>query len=36
MVLVSIRPYAEFGPNYHRKDAPHFIYAALVKGQYNL
>ena len=24
MVVVSIRPYAEFGPNDHREDAPHF------------
>ena len=25
MVVVSILPHAEFGPNEHRKDAPHFI-----------
>ena len=25
MVIVSILPHAEFGPNDHREDAPHFI-----------
>ena len=23
-LVIFILPYAEFGPNYHRKDAPHF------------
>ena len=26
MVVVSILPHAEFGPNDHREDAPHFTY----------
>ena len=25
MVVGSILPHAEFGPNHHREDAPHFI-----------
>ena len=25
MAVVSIQPHAEFGPNDHREDAPHFI-----------
>ena len=26
MVIVSILPHAEFGPNGHEEDAPHFIF----------
>ena len=29
MVVVSILPHAEFGPNDHQKDAPHFTYKIL-------
>ena len=26
MVVVSIPPHVDFGPNYHQKDAPHFTF----------
>ena len=29
MVVVSIRPLVEFGPNDHREDAPHFIWSCV-------
>ena len=30
MVVVSILPQAEFGPNDHREDAPHVTYVSKV------
>ena len=33
MVVVSILPHAEFGPNDHREDAPHFITELDVNGE---
>ena len=30
MVIVSILPHAEFGPNDHQEDAPHFIIPGII------
>ena len=32
MVIASILPHAEFGPNDHREDAPHFICIISHRG----
>ena len=34
VVVVSILPYADLGPNYHREDAPHFTIFINVKSYY--
>ena len=34
MVVVSVVPHAEFGPNDHREDAPHFLFEWFHFYQY--
>ena len=34
MVVVSILPHAEFGPNDHREDAPHFIAQCWIRSKW--
>ena len=36
LVIVSILRHAEFGPNDHREDVPHFIYRIVYKCEFRL